>query len=233
MEAVPKLLEGISLLLWPAIVILLIVLFRPVIKALMESAKSRKFTLKIGGQELTMEEASKQQNSLIADLQSQVAEIRRAVGQVSSEGSVPQAQAVSGSGEPSRVSDRSGRSVLWVDDYPKNNSYFVEQLSDVGISVDLALSTTEGLAKFRRGSYLAVISDMGRLEDGKDRPEAGLDLVREIRKTDKQTPILIFCSSRAVHRAGDMALKLGANGVTSSPAELHRLLELDRFSSRY
>ena len=54
MTDIAKLLEAIGAVAWPAIVILLILLFRPAIAGLIESAKSRKFTLRLGGQELTI-----------------------------------------------------------------------------------------------------------------------------------------------------------------------------------
>ncbi len=54
---VKYLLEGTASLLWPLIVIALVLILRPAIVAIMESARSRKFSLKLGGQELTMEQA--------------------------------------------------------------------------------------------------------------------------------------------------------------------------------
>ncbi len=80
MEALSALLSSISTVLWPLIVIAAMVFLRPAVTDLIQSAKSRKFTIKIGGQELTMEEANEQQLALITDLQSQVADIRRSTG---------------------------------------------------------------------------------------------------------------------------------------------------------
>ena len=71
--------KALAALAWPVIVFLLILFFRPAIKALIESAKSRKFTLKLGGQELTMEEVNQQQRTITTDLQTQVAEIRKSL----------------------------------------------------------------------------------------------------------------------------------------------------------
>src|SRR6266545_3666210 len=89
-------------------------------------------------------------------------------------------------------------SVLWVDDFPKNNSYFVEQLTNLGIKVDLALTTSEGLSLFGRRKYSCVISDMGRHEDDAENSDAGLDLLKAIRERNAQIPFIIFCSSRGV-----------------------------------
>ena len=77
MEEFTKFVEAISTLLWPLIVIAVVVFFRPSVNGLIESARLRKFSLKIGGQELSMDEANELQRSLIADLQSQLAELRK------------------------------------------------------------------------------------------------------------------------------------------------------------
>jgi hypothetical protein len=45
MTDIAKLLEAIGAVAWPAIVILLIILFRPAVAGLIESAKSRKLTI--------------------------------------------------------------------------------------------------------------------------------------------------------------------------------------------
>lgn len=211
-----KLLEGLAAVAWPAIIVLLILLFRPAISALIESAKSRKFTLKLGGQELSMEEANEQQRTLIADLQTQVLEIRKRI-------EVPASPLPL---EPSRsVAPTSARFVLWVDDQPKNNSFFVQQLTDKGISVDLALSTSEGLRLFGKKAYGAVISDMGRTEDGKYKPTAGIELLRQIREDSKIVPFVIFCTSRGVAEHRQEVMSLGATGITSSGTEMSGILQ--------
>jgi CheY-like chemotaxis protein len=219
MDAAKNLLEGIASLLWPLIVICVLFLFRPAVAAIVESAKSRRFTLRVGGQELTMEEASAQQRTVISDLQKQIVEILRLVEHGGLAAAV-QAQVAAPS--PSRPI----RSILWVDDNPRNNSYFVQQLSDWGVSIDLALSTSEGIARFRRGRYDCVISDMGRQEGGSYNADAGLDLLQQIRGMDPQLPFVIFCSSRGVREQAKQAIAAGATGITASPTELYGLLRI-------
>jgi CheY-like chemotaxis protein len=216
MTDVSKLLEGLAAVAWPAIIILLIFLFRPAISALIESAKSRKFTLKFGGQELSMEEANEQQRTLIADLQTQVLEIKKRI-EVSV---LPLPPEATRSAAPT-----SARFVLWVDDNPKNNSFFVQQLTDRGINVDLALSTSEGLRLFGKKAYGAVISDMGRTEDGKYNPTAGIELLRQIREGNKTLPFIIFCTSRGVTEHRQEAMSLRATGITSSGTEMSGILQ--------
>lgn len=218
MSEVAKLLEGIAVLAWPVIVILVILRFKPAIAALIESAKSRKFTLKIGGQELSMEEASQQQRNLIADLQAQVMEIKRQIE--------PQMQFAKESPVIARSAERAlSHSVLWVDDNPKNNSYFVQQLRDKGVTVDLALSTAEGLRLFAGKTYGVVISDLGRTENGAYKPTAGIELLKEVRAINKKLPFVIFCSSRGVRGYRDEAMSYGATAITSSPTEMSGILE--------
>ncbi len=219
MDIVPKIMDSLSTLLWPLIVIGIVILFRPAVAAIVESARSRKFTLKIGGQELTMEEVNDQQQKLIADLQTQVVELRQKI-----EG--PPAGAQTMAPIVPAAAAKSPNRVLWVDDNPKNNSYFIEQLSKLGVTVDLALSTSEGMAKYESGSYRYIISDMGRDEGGQFNPDAGLDFLRYVRSKDQQTPFVLFCHPNAARDFGDEARRSGATGITSSPTELFGLLGL-------
>jgi len=218
MSDIAQLLEAIGVLAWPAIIILLILMFRPAIAGLIESAKSRKFTLKLGGQELTMEEASEQQRKLIADLQAQVLEIKKSLEGIARP--APAAPEKAALKMPPAVT-----SVLWVDDQPKNNSYFVQQLVDRGVSVELALSTAEGLRMFDKKTYGVVISDMGRTEDGIYKPTAGLELLKVIRERNKTIPFIIYSSSRGGREHREAAIKLGATTLTTSPTEMVGLLQ--------
>jgi CheY-like chemotaxis protein len=74
-----KMILAIASLLWPVIVILVILYFRPAVTQVIQSATSRKFALKIGGQELTMEEANQNQQKMISDLQMKILEIKKAL----------------------------------------------------------------------------------------------------------------------------------------------------------
>ena len=52
--------------------------------------------------------------------------------------------------------------ILWVDDEPQNNAGVVWALTSLGIRVEQATSTQEGLAKSAELEYGLVISDLGR-----------------------------------------------------------------------
>lgn len=115
------------------------------------------------------------------------------------------------------------RSLLWVDDSPENNSLMISELQKQGISVALAKSNQEALAVLRSKKFDTIISDMWRVADGET---AGIELVKLVRETDQQTPIIVYCSPRGAAQYGDEAKQAGANEVTSSQATLRKFLQL-------
>lgn len=220
-ESATKLIEAISTWLWPAIFLTFLMVFRAPLKEVIASARSRRFSVEIAGQKLSMEEVSEQQRNLIADLQAQIAEIRKTIGAPPQDDMQPEADIPNEAmaARPPLLS-----SVLWVDDTPKNNSFFVEELQKLGVRVDLAETTSDGLALFRTGHYGAVISDLGHLLA----PRAGLELLQAIREIDQWVPFFIFCSARGARIHREEALRLGVTGITSSPTKLYAMLNLDQ-----
>ncbi|VCU71387.1 acetoacetate metabolism regulatory protein AtoC [Pigmentiphaga humi] len=206
MESIAKLITALATLAWPIVFAVLLVKFYAPIKALIETALARKFTIKVAGNELTMEEVSKQQIDALSDLQSKVAELEKRLGGATQEalGTAP----------------ASGKRILWVDDDPKNNSFLVASLENRGARVDTALATDEGVAMFRRSHYDVVISDMGRPEGEK----AGIDLARAIKQLSPSTPIYIFCGRWAATNLRDEALAAGVTQITASGTTLARFL---------
>jgi len=200
-----KLISAIASLAWPLVLaVLLIKLFGP-IRSLVESARARKFTLKVAGNELTMDEVSEQQRALVSDLQGKVAELEKRMGTPS------EAEALPAPGEAPRTTR-----ILWVDDTPRNNSLLAATLEERGAKVDIALSTDEGLAKFKKQAYDVVLSDMGRPEGEK----AGIDLTRKLKALSPSTPVYIFCGSWAARNWRSEALDAGAAEITSSASSL-------------
>lgn len=109
-----------------------------------------------------------------------------------------------------------GKTILWVDDNPQNNSYFVENFHSEGVVVDLAISTDEAQDKMKRREYDAIITDIMRPEGDK----AGIELVKLIRKRNSAVPIYVYCGGWAARHLKDEALNAGANGITSSGTTL-------------
>jgi len=187
--------------------VLLYKLYGP-IRVLVDSARERKFTIKVAGNELTMEEVSEQQRAILTDLQAKVAEMEK--------------QAPGAITRTSTESQFSRKRILWVDDEPKNNSYLVAGLTERGAMVDTALSTDEAVAKIKTVNYDIVISDMGRPEGN----QAGLDLTRQLKELSVQTPIYIFCGGWAAKNLRKQALDAGVSGITSSGTTLLSMLPL-------
>ena len=212
MEEIGKLLESVSSLLWPLIFIGVVFAFRGAIQSVIESAKGRKFTLKVAGNELTMEQVTEQQRHILSDLQEKIANIEETLEGLNSTSSI---EAVDISQE------RNLSRVLWVDDRPENNSFLVSSLHEMGIEVHIAKSTDEGIHLFNSNSYDRIISDMGRPEGD----HAGIDLLKTIRSTNEDIPFYIFCGGWAAKHLKDAAGDAGANGITSSGTTLLKMLQ--------
>lgn len=209
MESAPQLISSLASLAWPLVfAVLLYKLFEP-IRSLVESARARKFTIKVAGNELSMDEASEQQRILLSDLQAKVAELERIA-------------ATPGPAAAFAEPSRSRKRILWVDDRPSNNSYLIATLEDRGASITNALSTSDALKKLAHESFDVVISDMARPEG----EHAGLDLARKIKGSMPDLPVFIFCSRWAAENLQADALANGASGITSSATSLLSMLPL-------
>ena len=70
----------------------------------------------------------------------------------------------------------------------------------------------------------AIVTDMGRTEDGEFRSHAGLALLRQLHEAEQSQPVLVYTSTRRVELDRQDALDAGATTVTSSPTELFAAL---------
>lgn len=223
MDGWQKLLLAVATLLWPLIVILIVIGFWPGIAALIESARSRKFALKIGGQELSMEEANHGQQRLIMDLLMQVAAVQKRLnirdidhGDTTGSSALPLSRSAS---------------VLWVDDNPKAISYLLEALRDLGMKVDEAMSTTEGMDLFSTRLYDFVISDMRRQEGRNLNQTAGLEFLKKVREKSPRVPFILFTGDGSIKEHGKEAREMGASDMTSSPTRLLGILNAENLKS--
>lgn len=207
-----KLLSALASLAWPVVLGVLLYKLHGPIRSLLESALKRKFTIKVAGNELTMEEASEQQRAIVSDLQTKLAELEKRLNTGTDMVTAP----------PMAAPSFSGKRILWVDDHPKNNSYLFATLEERGVRVDTALSTDEGIAQFKKLTYDIVVSDMARPEGDK----AGIDLTRKIKGIRPATPVYIFCGVGAAHSLRAEALAAGASEITSSASTLLGALPL-------
>ena len=232
--------DSIAKLLWPLIVIFILFSFRENVRALIKSGKSRKFSVKIGDMEVSMDELSKQQGDMIKDLQARVTSMQKEIesgqlGDVKAEAteelpiSQPEAQPQADEQEASfdvdtdRIDDDIS-AILWVDDHPTNNAFMIDSLKYQDVQVTTATSTEEGLEQFKRGSFDCVITDMKRVERNNiPNGQAGFQLTSAIREIDKDVPIYIYtakCDDKMRRRAKEV----GATGITSSPSELLKFI---------
>ena len=97
------------------------------------------------------------------------------------------------------------------------------------MQVTEALSTNEAaeILHKKQEEIHAIVSDMGRTEDGKYQRDAGLKLIRLVRQSGIQSPIFIFSSARYAKENQKAVMEAGGNGATSSSLDLlERLKEV-------
>src|SRR3954449_9722633 len=95
-----------------------------------------------------------------------------------------------------------------------------------GYNVELAHNGTEGLKKLEGTTYDLVLLDL-MMPD-----MSGMDVLRQVRKTDTETPIFLITAYGSVEAAVD-ALKQGANDYFSKPWDNEKLIiEIDRMIAR-
>lgn len=204
-----KLLEALATVAWPIIVGVLLWKLFPAIRGIVTS---RNFSVKIGSAELSVQDATEQIRTQIEDLQKQVILLRA--------GRAPQAAAEPLASDVSAEAPRTGR-LLWVDDKPSNNAIELSQIMNAGIDVEQVCSTAEALGAMESGAnFAAVISDMGRMEDGRFRPDAGLALLGAMRAKRMDQPFMVYTSKRSAPLFDQQVRERGGFGATASPVVL-------------
>ena len=116
-----------------------------------------------------------------------------------------------------RVDER--KQLLWVDDHPENNVLERQAFESAGFEITLSLSTEQALNAIESHQFTAIISDMGR----KEGPREGYNLLQQIRAKGSAIPFFIYSSSNLAEHKKE-AVDLGAQGATSDPNELFRLV---------
>ena len=219
-----RIIEALGSLLWPLLLAVVVWRVAPHLPGLLadlrEALRTRSFKVKIGGAELSVEEATEQLRRQVTDLQTQMAAQLAERGPPRS----PGAAAAPGAA-PDAWADQARPTILWVDDRPEGNALELAKLRDDGVEVLQAKSTAEAMdvLALRRGVQ-AVVTDLGRLEGGEHRPHAGLELLQQLREAGFGQPVVVYTSARGVARDRDDALAAGAAAVTASPTELFAAL---------
>ena len=248
---VPELIQAIVSFLWLTLAGIAFFRFYGSIRSAIDS---RSLSIDIGGFKLSFPEAAEGLKKQVADLQTKLAELELSVnhgriagsneatdsrhgstsqpseigGAPSSPGYLPspslppvRAEALPQAPPPARDL---GLRVLWVDDHPRGNAYEIDAITSAGGSVEIARSTSEALAKFETGRFDAVITDMGR---GPSR-EAGLDLIRAIRKVDSEVPVFVYTGASQVSGNQIKVKQAGGDGITASSVDLFEMLRNSR-----
>ena len=216
-----RIIEAIGSLLWPLLVAVLLIRVLPHVPSLVaelrRAMRTRAFTVKVGGAELTVEEATEQLRRQVTDLQTHMAvqlaergELGGAVPATAEEAPAP------GQGRPT---------ILWVDDQPGDHTLELAKLRDDGVEVLLARSTAEAMdvLSLRRGVQ-AIVTDLVRSEDGEFRSHAGLALLRQLKEAEQDQPVLVYSDGRRAELDRQDALDAGATMVTASPVDLFAAL---------
>jgi CheY-like chemotaxis protein len=225
MQATAEILKALVPIAWFGLAAVVIWRLFPAFEQIL---RSRSFTVKIAGQELSVQETTEQISSQLKDLQNQVLELRQTAGtSLSRSGRLSaaakrEAPAVS----LERIADARRLSVLWVDDTPENNALEIAQLKERGIDLLLARTTAEALLLLARHCDIrAIISDMLRSEGGNLHPRAGLELLKAARDQGFGQPFLVYSNPGTAPRYVNDVLGAGGDGATGSPVELLEWIE--------
>jgi CheY-like chemotaxis protein len=219
-----RIIEAIGSLLWPLLVAVVLIRVLPHVPALVadlrRAMRTRAFTVRIAGAELTVEEATEQLRRQVTDLQTHMA-IQLADRDGAGPPPPPAPGTAAGTGEAAGPSGPGRPTLLWVDDRPDDHALELAKLRDDGIEVLLARSTAEALdvLSLRRGVH-AVVTDLGRSEDGEFRTHAGLALLRQLKEAEHTQPVLVYTDAARAELDRQDALDAGAALVTASPVEL-------------
>lgn len=106
--------------------------------------------------------------------------------------------------------------ILWVDDYPSNNSAIMHLFENRNVHFDIAITTQQGIERFKNQSYDIIITDMGRNYE----QDAGITLIKELNELNCKIPIIVFASYNAVKNYGKKALEYGASIVSCNPFDV-------------
>ncbi|MCJ1677633.1 response regulator [Streptomyces sp. APSN-46.1] len=206
MQDTADLIDALTALAWPLIAGLALWRLLPVIEGII---KSRGFTVKVGAAELTVQEISDKLLRTTTDIQGKLASVSTSSPSTSDLESLPVPLL---------------RRILWVDDNPSNNAYEAAQLEALGVEVVQVTSTREALTALSAPTppFDAVLSDMGRDEDGTFHQDAGLKLAKALRARGDSVPVFIYSTATQTWKPD--ILTSGANGLATTSTALFELL---------
>lgn len=208
----PDFWSALSNFAWPVVAGVVLYRFHPLIAALLQRDNMQ---IKVGGLELSVQDAAKAHGKNIVEIQQRLAAIEANSN-------------ISQDFAPGKIEledfDRKNRSILWVDDFPSNNAFLIDSLREKNVEVVLSLGTDDALEKLRYRKFGAIITDLGRVENGVDNPNAGFDLIGRIRSSGDEVPILVFAGRRALEKRRAL-IEAGAENATNSGVDVLAFVE--------
>ncbi|MCZ2804885.1 hypothetical protein O2W18_07230 [Modestobacter sp. VKM Ac-2983] len=197
----------VDALAWPVVVLILVLVFRRSLIGLLNRDKV-KATLP-GGVSLVARDPSAATDAVVDASASKGMHIDKALARREVEAATEDL-----------VGLRRSPRLLWVDDHPSDNRHEIAAFEALGLTVDLATSTTDAVTRLAlQGPFDAVISNLGRSPD----PRAGYTLLDSLRQAGDVTPYAIYAGSTEPDDFDD-AVRHGAVGSASDPTELIRLV---------
>lgn len=225
LQSLAAIVDGASKMAWPILAAITLWRLYPGIEKVLES---RGFKVKVGEMEVSVQDVSDQLATQVTDLQKKVEALRTKLDE-SEKPAVKEVdlRIMSASKEPSpQLAPLPPRRILWVDDNPSNNAFEMARLRSEGIEIVEATSTEEGMriAVAGRLPIAAIVSDMGRRENGKYRPKAGLELIQALRNAGLHLPVFVYSSAKYLDRTRIDVVHAGGNSATASPVELFEMI---------
>lgn len=199
---VAKVIEAITGLAWCLLAAMVLWKLFPVLRIALET---RKVTVKVGGMELSFQEAAEQVEKQVAATRALGERVELLSARVDLLGGHEQARPAELARPPTAIRQRA---VLWVDDTPRNNAYEIATLEGDGVQIVLAQSTGEAMRALEKSVFSLVITDMTREEGGTRVTDAGAQLIRRMREEALDTPVVVYTTRR---KGEDWAERLRGN----------------------
>lgn len=203
---------AVATLTWPVMVLAALIYLLPALRRML--SKSESVGIEVGGTRITMQSASDETRKLISDLQDRVNELsaqleRQVTSTIATRSAAP-----------------GNSTLLWVDDDPDTSAFERARAKDAGFDVVQADSTNAALKVLGRCRPVVIVSDMGRTENGRFNPTAGLDLLQALRDRGDLTRVVFYSSPRRLAELAQRLDQISDVAYTASPTELAGLLQL-------
>ncbi len=207
---------------WPVILLIVFLIFRHEIRQILPTLAGRIKKADIGGSsfEFTEVAAKAFQDTIVTGIEKLednpkefVSYVQKQVNKLSETGA--SLGATRGSLPLSR------RSILWVDDEPLNNTFEVNFLKRLGARILQVPSTEQAMIILDQDNYDLIISDVHRIEHGRENPYAGYELLDLLNKRKEPTPLIFYTGS--VTQIDENRAR-SAVGVADEPTTLYNLV---------